>query len=514
MPRTHFAQAVTTSLTPPTTHVRFTAVKHLRLSHIYSLLTREPVTAYFWVLACLLPRVPCIRALPVRPPRPGRAACAAEGMRPCATECGTPNAGARVWGACAGMRGRPRPRSRQAAPAARPLLVRAAAAARPLPAAGPARPPGAALRRLRPRRPALPARLSLPPPCPPRPAAGASLLSLRSALSRRWALAAPLPRHVPQPGSPPRPAPVAPPPAGEAGPRGRQGVPLPSRAGHRAAMGGSWGGRGERRGSGTPRPAAATMEAPPPPPPPGAPSAAEPAGCPKDTDRQLRLRLCVLNEILSTERDYVGTLHFLQSVSSPRGAGGGSPLRGTAGAGRAVRSGAERSVSIPGGPGAASASRRRGAQLVGSARGQARSAGAEFRLLERLMAGGVRGAGVGPPWAERDCQQPHLLRRWGKTLPPERWSAGSRRMLAVALPRWGVTGTDPEMYLLFRMPHPFCYCLEVAVKPTWKLYPYCLLFINKYDIYFALMVNTNMWLGWVCLCMWRQLYPPPKLSTD
>uniref|UniRef100_A0A8D0LBS4 Phosphatidylinositol 3,4,5-trisphosphate-dependent Rac exchanger 1 protein n=1 Tax=Sphenodon punctatus TaxID=8508 RepID=A0A8D0LBS4_SPHPU len=35
---------------------------------------------------------------------------------------------------------------------------------------------------------------------------------------------------------------------------------------------------------------------------------------PKDTDRQLRLRLCVLNEILGTERDYVGTLHFLQSA--------------------------------------------------------------------------------------------------------------------------------------------------------------------------------------------------------
>uniref|UniRef100_A0A8C3VIS1 Phosphatidylinositol 3,4,5-trisphosphate-dependent Rac exchanger 1 protein n=1 Tax=Catharus ustulatus TaxID=91951 RepID=A0A8C3VIS1_CATUS len=52
----------------------------------------------------------------------------------------------------------------------------------------------------------------------------------------------------------------------------------------------------------------------PPPQPPGAPSAAEPAGCPKDTDRQLRLRLCVLNEILSTERDYVGTLRFLQSA--------------------------------------------------------------------------------------------------------------------------------------------------------------------------------------------------------
>ncbi|KAM8946177.1 phosphatidylinositol 3,4,5-trisphosphate-dependent Rac exchanger 1 protein isoform 2-T2 [Pelodytes ibericus] len=34
----------------------------------------------------------------------------------------------------------------------------------------------------------------------------------------------------------------------------------------------------------------------------------------KESDRQVRLRLCVLNEILSTERDYVGTLHFLQSA--------------------------------------------------------------------------------------------------------------------------------------------------------------------------------------------------------
>ena len=34
----------------------------------------------------------------------------------------------------------------------------------------------------------------------------------------------------------------------------------------------------------------------------------------KDSDRQLRLRLCVLNEILNTERDYVKTLAFLQSV--------------------------------------------------------------------------------------------------------------------------------------------------------------------------------------------------------
>lgn len=36
---------------------------------------------------------------------------------------------------------------------------------------------------------------------------------------------------------------------------------------------------------------------------------------PKDSDRQQRLRLCVLNELLNTERDYVRTLLFLQSVS-------------------------------------------------------------------------------------------------------------------------------------------------------------------------------------------------------
>uniref|UniRef100_F7EL83 Phosphatidylinositol 3,4,5-trisphosphate-dependent Rac exchanger 1 protein n=1 Tax=Xenopus tropicalis TaxID=8364 RepID=F7EL83_XENTR len=34
----------------------------------------------------------------------------------------------------------------------------------------------------------------------------------------------------------------------------------------------------------------------------------------KESERQLRLRVCVLNETLSTERDYVGTLHFLQSA--------------------------------------------------------------------------------------------------------------------------------------------------------------------------------------------------------
>lgn len=50
----------------------------------------------------------------------------------------------------------------------------------------------------------------------------------------------------------------------------------------------------------------------------------------KDLEKQLRLRVCVLNELLKTERDYVGTLEFLVSVSGGagarqlRGAGGGS----------------------------------------------------------------------------------------------------------------------------------------------------------------------------------------------
>lgn len=73
------------------------------------------------------------------------------------------------------------------------------------------------------------------------------------------------------------------------------------------------------------------------PPDPRAPGAAAPGSGPcaaaRESERQLRLRLCVLNEILGTERDYVGTLRFLQSVSvSPgeRGAGGARGL----GAGR------------------------------------------------------------------------------------------------------------------------------------------------------------------------------------
>lgn len=35
----------------------------------------------------------------------------------------------------------------------------------------------------------------------------------------------------------------------------------------------------------------------------------------RDTDKQLRLRVCVLSELQKTERDYVGTLEFLVSVS-------------------------------------------------------------------------------------------------------------------------------------------------------------------------------------------------------
>lgn len=50
----------------------------------------------------------------------------------------------------------------------------------------------------------------------------------------------------------------------------------------------------------------------------------------KDLEKQLRLRVCVLNELLKTERDYVGTLEFLVSVSGEarcgEGRGGGGNL--------------------------------------------------------------------------------------------------------------------------------------------------------------------------------------------
>lgn len=64
---------------------------------------------------------------------------------------------------------------------------------------------------------------------------------------------------------------------------------------------------------------------------PRAPGAAAPisgqCAAARESERQLRLRLCVLNEILGTERDYVGTLRFLQSVSVARGARGQPPLQ-------------------------------------------------------------------------------------------------------------------------------------------------------------------------------------------
>lgn len=41
----------------------------------------------------------------------------------------------------------------------------------------------------------------------------------------------------------------------------------------------------------------------------------------KDADKQLRLRVCVLSELQKTERDYVGTLEFLVSVSGRPRAG-------------------------------------------------------------------------------------------------------------------------------------------------------------------------------------------------
>lgn len=50
-----------------------------------------------------------------------------------------------------------------------------------------------------------------------------------------------------------------------------------------------------------------------------------PCSAARESERQLRLRLCVLNEILGTERDYVGTLRFLQSVSVARERGDSFP---------------------------------------------------------------------------------------------------------------------------------------------------------------------------------------------
>lgn len=57
----------------------------------------------------------------------------------------------------------------------------------------------------------------------------------------------------------------------------------------------------------------------------------------KDLEKQLRLRVCVLNELLKTERDYVGTLEFLVSVSGAAGARGRCAGQGSAPAGSARR---------------------------------------------------------------------------------------------------------------------------------------------------------------------------------
>lgn len=78
-----------------------------------------------------------------------------------------------------------------------------------------------------------------------------------------------------------------------------------------------------------------------------------PCAAARESERQLRLRLCVLNEILGTERDYVGTLRFLQSVSVARGARGQPSFRRSAPLRSAGASGAGRSpqpvATVPGG---------------------------------------------------------------------------------------------------------------------------------------------------------------------
>lgn len=68
-----------------------------------------------------------------------------------------------------------------------------------------------------------------------------------------------------------------------------------------------------------------------------------------DLEKQLRLRVCVLSELQKTERDYVGTLEFLVSVSVPaaprRGAPGGSDVLGTR-----LQSSRQREQAVPRGP--------------------------------------------------------------------------------------------------------------------------------------------------------------------
>lgn len=111
---------------------------------------------------------------------------------------------------------------------------------------------------------------------------------------------------------------------------------------------------------------------------PGAAAASSgPCAAARESERQLRLRLCVLNEILGTERDYVGTLRFLQSVSVARGARG-QPLPGPpAPLWSAGASGAGRSplpvAAVPGG---------RESRLRGASRGARR--GGEMRAPPEL----------------------------------------------------------------------------------------------------------------------------------
>lgn len=66
----------------------------------------------------------------------------------------------------------------------------------------------------------------------------------------------------------------------------------------------------------------------------------------KDLEKQLRLRVCVLNELLKTERDYVGTLEFLVSVSGAQRGPRLAPGKGGAPGGE--RAGALRRDSPPG----------------------------------------------------------------------------------------------------------------------------------------------------------------------
>lgn len=101
-----------------------------------------------------------------------------------------------------------------------------------------------------------------------------------------------------------------------------------------------------------------------------------------DLEKQLRLRVCVLSELQKTERDYVGTLEFLVSVSVPAATRRGAGPGGAAGSARAALS--------AGAPGRAPATRA--PECAGRL---------EFLGLPEKLAGAGEGCCPGGSWLPR-----------------------------------------------------------------------------------------------------------------